>query len=266
MVPGKLIAENLKRVRQSIAEACLRRGRRPEAAALVAVVKSVGLDEIRALIDLGQTDLAENRPQQFAERVKALGAPRAGEGPPGSRLPASDSPTGESRPPAPVHWHFIGHLQRNKVKLVVPAAELIHSVDSLRLAEEIGKRAAAGQPQETGTKVAPVRVLLEINVSGEAAKDGVPAAQAEPVALQVAAVPNVSLCGLMTMAPRSESPEQARSVFAGLRDLFERLRAAHGGAPTFAAFQELSMGMSSDYVPAVEEGATLVRIGTALFE
>lgn len=239
-VPAERIAENLKRVVDRIAQACARAGRSAQAVRLVAVTKSVGLDEIRSLPALGQLDLAENRPQQFAERVERT--------------------TALSTTASAVRWHFIGHLQRNKVKLVVPAAYLIHSVDSLRLAEEIARRAGQcpGAP--------PARMLLEVNVSGEEAKDGVPIREAEAIALQVVAMPNLRLCGLMTMAPRTDSPEQARPVFAGLRGLFERLRSAHGARPEFAEFTELSMGMSGDFESAVEEGATLVRIGSALFE
>jgi hypothetical protein len=287
MIPKAIIAENLGRVRQSVADACLRANRRPESVRLVAVTKSVGLEEIRALLELGQTDLAENRPQQFEKRVEELAAALRAPPSAGSSLPPADR-----RLPIP-HWHFVGHLQRNKVKLVVPTAELIHSVDSLRLTEEIGRRAAppsppggegpsiAAQPRSSGERgttpgggASPrsqggqpgARILLEINVAGEDAKDGVPPAEAESVALAVAAVPGVVLCGLMTMAPRGDSPEAARPVFAKLRALFERLRSAHGNTPAFSEFKELSMGMSGDFIPAVEEGATLIRIGTALFE
>jgi pyridoxal phosphate enzyme (YggS family) len=135
---------------------------------------------------------------------------------------------------------------------------MVHSLDSLRLAEEISRRAGAD----------PVRVLLEVNVSGEESKEGVSVAEAPALAEQVAALPGLRLCGLMTMAPYEAEPEQTRPVFAGLRELHGRIRErlAAAGPDAAAAFTELSMGMSNDYPVAVQEGATLVRVGTALFE
>jgi pyridoxal phosphate enzyme (YggS family) len=234
------IAENLCRVRGAIAEAALRRGRRPEDVRLVAVTKSVDVPEIVALLRQGQTLLAENRVQALQARVPAVAEASAAEG-------LSARPT----------WHMIGNLQRNKVKAVLPLAELIHSVNSLRLAEEIDKRA--------GERGVPAAVLLEINISGEESKEGLPAAEAEAVIERVAAMPNLRPAGLMTMAPYEAEPEATRPVFAGLRELFGRIR-SRLPAEKAAGFCELSMGMSNDYPVAVEEGATLVRVGTALFE
>ena len=150
---------------------------------------------------------------------------------------------------------MIGHLQRNKVKHVVPAAAMIHSVDSLRLAEEISKRAEGAGGRAT--------CLLEANVSGEEAKWGVAPADAARIAEEVAALPGVELAGLMTMAPLVESAETVRPVFASLRDLLDRInREADLPAP----LAQLSMGMTQDYEVAIEEGATIVRVGTALFQ
>lgn len=241
MPDPKRIAENLARVRGDIADAAAKAGRRPEDVRLVVVTKSAGVPDILALVGLGQTLLAENRVQALQERAAAVAAA------PGT---------------AAVRWHMIGHLQRNKVKAVLPLVEMVHSLDSLRLAEEISKRAAADPAAN------PVRVLLEVNVSGEDSKEGVSVAEAPALAEQVAALPGVRLCGLMTMAPYEAEPEETRPVFAGLRALHGRIRDRldSAGPEAAAAFTELSMGMSNDYPVAVQEGATLVRVGTALFE
>ncbi|MCX5649687.1 MAG: YggS family pyridoxal phosphate-dependent enzyme, partial [Planctomycetota bacterium] len=154
---------------------------------------------------------------------------------------------------APVRWHMIGRLQRNKVKYVVPAA-MIHSVDSVHLAEEISKRA-----QAAGTRAT---CLLEVNVSGEEAKGGVAPAEAPRVADRIAALPALDLVGLMTMAPLADDPETVRPVFAALRECLARINRT---ADLPAALTELSMGMTQDYETAIEEGATIVRVGTALF-
>jgi hypothetical protein len=153
-----------------------------------------------------------------------------------------------------VRWHLIGHLQRNKVRPVLPIAACVHSVDSLRLLERIDLLAAELQLRP--------RVLLEVNVSGEASKDGFPAAELRARSEQLGQYRHVRIDGLMTMAPYSENPESARSTFVGLRQLRDELVSSGelGGLP------ELSMGMSGDYEVGIEEGATIVRIGSRLFE
>ncbi|HUU08951.1 MAG TPA: YggS family pyridoxal phosphate-dependent enzyme [Phycisphaerae bacterium] len=226
--PPERLAANLADVRDRIAAAAARSGRTSGAVRLVAVTKTVGPETIRALVAAGQTDVGENRPQQLRDRAAAL----AGLG---------------------VAWHMIGHLQRNKVRHVVPACALIHSVDSLRLAEEIGRRALAAGGRTT--------CLLEVN-SGEAQKSGVDPAQAPAMAAQAAAVDGIDLAGLMTMAPLVDDPETVRPVFARLRELLERVNRE---APLPQPLTQLSMGMTQDYEVAVEEGATIVRVGTALF-
>jgi len=149
---------------------------------------------------------------------------------------------------------MIGRLQRNKVKYVVPACAMIHSVDSVRLAEEISKRAQAAGMRAT--------CLVEVNASGEEAKGGVAPAEAPNLAREIAALPGVDLVGLMTMAPLVDDPETVRPVFAALRECIERVNRT---ADLPAALTELSMGMTQDYETAIEEGATIVRVGTALF-
>jgi pyridoxal phosphate enzyme (YggS family) len=224
-----LIAKNLRRVNADIAAACARAGRRPDDVALVAVIKYAQLPWVRRLIEFGVTNLAENRPQQLIERFEAL--------------------CGDIR------WHLIGHLQRNKVRPVLPLAVLIHSVDSLRLLERISTVAAE-------LSLTP-RVLLEVNVSGEASKDGFSIAELTSQWDALQAVPLVQIAGLMTMAPLVNDPEAARPMFRTLRLLRDELARR---ATLSTKLTELSMGMSSDFQVAIEEGATLVRVGSRVFE
>lgn len=211
----------LAEVRSRIEAACRRAGRDPSEVTLVAVTKGHGPSEIEArLLRHGQCVLGENRIQEWREKHRAL-------------------------EPAGVEWHFIGNLQRNKVRYCLPFA-LIHSLTSARLAE-----ALQTQGEKSGHCF---RVLLEVNVAGEASKQGVPLDAAEALAERAAGLPNVRLEGLMTMAPYSDDPETARPYFRQLRELRDRLGLRH-----------LSMGMSADFDVAVEEGATLVRVGSALF-
>jgi pyridoxal phosphate enzyme (YggS family) len=222
------LGENLLRVRERIAEAAGRGGRRPEAVRLVAVTKTANVATIRELVGLGQCDLGENRAQALLARADAL----------------ADLPD--------VRWHMIGHLQRNKVRHVLAHAACLHAVDSLPLAGEIEKRAAAAERT--------AELMIEVNVSGEAGKFGVAPEAAGDLAAAIGAMPHCRCVGLMTMAPLVEDPEAARPVFAALRRLRDAVR--DGGV---ASCVQLSMGMSNDYEVAVEEGATVCRIGTALF-
>jgi pyridoxal phosphate enzyme (YggS family) len=221
------IARNLDEVRDRIAAAAGRSGRSPSDVTLVCVTKNRSLDEIRAALDCGVPIVAENRVQEAAEKIRAL--------------------------PHTVTWHLVGHLQRNKVKLAIELFDMIHSVDSLRLAEEIEKRAAMAQ------EIVPL--LIEVNVAAEESKFGVTPDDAPELADAVSRMPNVDLGGLMTMAPFVDDAEQVRHVFRELRELRDRLRHEHG-----IELPHLSMGMTQDYEVAVEEGATMVRIGSAIFE
>ncbi len=224
-----LIANNLLRVNADIATACARSGRLSADVTLVAVTKYAELPWIQRLVELGVINLAENRPQQLIERFQAL--------------------RGDIR------WHLIGHLQRNKVRPALPLAVLIHSVDSLRLLERISTVAAE-------LSLTP-RVLLEVNVSGEGSKDGFPIAELTTQWDALQSVPLVQIAGLMTMAPLADDPEAARPVFRKLRLLRDELAQR---ATQSTKLTELSMGMSSDFQVAIEEGATLVRVGSRLFE
>jgi len=234
------IEDNLRRIREDIAGACARAGRSQREVSIVAVTKSVGADAIRFLPELGLCDLGESRVQQLAERAEELKGFFEG------RAAAF---------PQPVRWHMIGHLQRNKVRPVLDVSDVIHSVDSLRLAEDISARA-----QSAGKTV---EVLIEVNCSSEPQKYGLAVGAVYHMGGLIATLKNVRLIGLMTMAPRVRDMEDARPTFVRLREIFEEMRKDKVGGD---AFRHLSMGMSQDYAVAVQEGATMLRIGTALFE
>jgi PLP dependent protein len=222
------IAANHARVVEQIAAACRRAGRDASEVRLVAVTKSAEIAWIEAIVALGVRDLAESRPQKLCERAAVI------------------DPS--------VRWHLIGQLQRNKIRKVLPVAGWVHSVDSSTLLRRIDEIAG-----ELGVRP---RLLLEANVSGEAAKSGFSPKELSEVWPVVAAVKHVEVAGLMTMAPFSDDPEASRSVFAALRALRDQLQTR---VPAIE-LPELSMGMSGDFEVAVEEGATMVRVGTSLFE
>jgi pyridoxal phosphate enzyme (YggS family) len=234
------IAANLDAVRSEIAAAAARAGRAASDVWLVAVTKYVGDDEVAMLLDAGCFDLGESRPQVLWSRAERFRH-------------------------TPARWHLIGHLQRNKVARTLPLAELIHSVDSQRLLREIDAEAA--RLDRTSD------VLLEVNVSGDASKHGI--APAELAALIEAArqCPRVRVRGLMTMAAREGDAAAARGDFARLRRLRDEAATLQSGSSEYGnilldniSLDELSMGMSGDFAQAIEEGATIVRIGSALFE
>jgi pyridoxal phosphate enzyme (YggS family) len=227
------LAANLSRVRERIAEACNRAGRAPADVSLIAVTKSVDAATVQGLIELGADHLAENRQQVAAEKFPQV---------PGLRAPRR--PT----------LHFIGSLQRNKVKRVLEWFDVIHSVDSFKLAQEISKRA-----EELGRTVG---IFVEINVAGEDQKQGLPPGQAAAIIREILTLPRLHLWGLMCMAPYADNPEHARPHFQALAALSRDLLSA-GAMPPDA--NRLSMGMSGDFEVAIEEGATHVRVGSALF-
>lgn len=224
---------NLETVRRRIAAAARRAGRDPGEVTLVAVTKTVAADAIRRLASLGQVDFGENRPQDLvAKRAALAGAPG---------LPAGG-----------VRWHMIGHLQRNKVRQTLGAMDVIHAMDSIELAESVSAEAVrAGR--------AEVPCFVQVNVSGEESKGGFAPRDLETVLRRVASLPALRIDGLMTMAPQSDSPEDARPVFRALRELRDWARASG-----YLRGSCLSMGMSEDFEVAVEEGATIVRVGRAL--
>ncbi len=232
------VTANLERVRETIARAARSSGRPPEAVRLVAVTKLVPPDLVLEAIRAGVSDLAENRVQEGVAKRQAVEAKALGPG------------------TARVRWHLIGHLQTNKAARAVRHFELIHSVDSLRVAEALSLALAREAPRPQ-----PLEVLLEINVSGEATKYGVPPDQALGLAEAVARLPGLALRGLMTVAPLAADPEDTRPIFRRLASLRRDIQRGLPGVE----MDYLSMGMSQDYEVAVAEGANLVRIGTAIF-
>jgi len=238
------LSDNYTRVRDRIQAACLRSGRDAGEVHLVAVTKMVEVDVIRTAIEMGMLDLGERRVQDLIKRAGMIN----------EHLARRRTLDPGSCPPNP-RWHMIGHLQRNKVRPLLPFVEMIHSLDSLRLAEEISDEAV-----KIG-RVIPC--LVEINVSGEKSKYGIAVGAASYLAEQVVDMPGLSIIGLMTMAPLVENPEDARPYFRRLRELFEDMK---GEGVVKPEFRELSMGMTNDFEIAIEEGATMIRVGTALFE
>jgi pyridoxal phosphate enzyme (YggS family) len=214
------IAENVRAVRTRMTEASIRGGRDPSAVTLIAVTKTHPVEAIAAAYAAGVRDFGENRVQEAASKVPVLR---------------------EQCPEAA--WHLIGHLQRNKVGSALELFDVIHSVDSLRVAEAINERA-------TG----PVRCFLEVNVAGEASKEGVALDQAALLAERIGALQRIDLVGLMTVAPAVANAEEVRPVFRRLRELAVAI-----------GLRELSMGMTGDFDVAIEEGATAVRVGRAIF-
>jgi pyridoxal phosphate enzyme (YggS family) len=243
--PQGSLSERYASVRDRIARAAQRAGTDPRSVVLVAVTKTAEPDQIRELIKLGHVDFGENRVQQLVQRATIID----------EWLHRQRSLPGTGwKPPASVRWHMIGHLQRNKAKKVLEICRLIHSVDSLRLAEEIQAL--------TTKREQPIDVLLQVNMSGEESKSGCAPAAAIHLAEQIDTMLNVRIRGVMTMAPLSANPDDARWCFARCRDLFHEIRDA-GIAP--GNFNILSMGMSSDFEIAIEEGSNLVRIGSSIF-
>lgn len=221
------VTDNLTTVKNQMAAACSRADRAADSVRLIAVTKYAELSWMLALLNAGATDFGENRPQQLAERTPQF--------------------------PASIQWHMIGQLQRNKVKTTLQNSGIIHSVDSWRLLDRI-------QFIANEISVQP-KVLLEVNISGESAKSGFSQDELQDKTNQLADYTGVEICGLMTMAPIVETAEHARPVFAGLRQLRDALQAADSRL----TMPELSMGMSGDFEVAIEEGATMVRIGSRLF-
>ena len=240
------LTENLKRVRGQIEAACTRAHRDPADVRVVAVTKYVDMDVLRQALELGLLDLGESRAQQLTQRAGMVH----------EHIERRAVLAGRKEKPLPrPRWHMVGHLQRNKIKLVLPWAELIHSVDSMRLAEDLHEQA-----RRLG-RVADI--LLQVNTSGERSKWGVAVGAVPHLAEQFAQWPGIRLRGLMTMAPEDAKPNELRLFFERLHDVYEDMRTEGLAGPTF---NELSMGMSGDFETAIECGATLVRIGHALFD
>jgi pyridoxal phosphate enzyme (YggS family) len=237
------LAERLEAVRGRIAAACAKAKRDPSEVTLVAVTKNALPEQIREIIQLGVTDLGESRVQVLSQRGAQINEYFQ------RRVQLGDLPVMPK-----IRWHMIGHLQRNKIKQVLPIVSILHSVDSLRLAEELETQLTKAQRR--------LPVLLQVNASEEKSKFGVAVGAAVHLAEQIDTMPQLQLVGLMTMAPLTDQPEQARAVFARTREIFEELKWHKIGG---TGLRHLSMGMSNDFEQAILEGATMVRVGTDLF-
>lgn len=222
------IAENIKMIEDEKAEAALRSGRRPEDVLLCAVTKNHTAEEMNEAIDAGVTDIGENRVQEILEKYDNV---------------------------KKVNWHMIGHLQTNKVKYIIDKVCMIHSVESMRLAEEIDRRAA-----QHGITM---DILVEVNAAGDEAKFGVDVDSASALVSEILEkCTHIRVRGLMTIAPYAEDPEDVRSYFREMKQLYDKLGSIKHDR---LDFKYLSMGMSNDRVVAVEEGSTVIRVGTAIF-
>lgn len=224
------LKENLAGIHARIAQAAIRSGRRPDDVMLIGVTKYVDAETTLALVDAGCCELGESRPQMLWEKSKTLSS-------------------------NPIHWHMIGHVQRNKVKRTIECCDLIHSVDSHRLI-----RAIDDASRQLGTVT---RILLEVNVSGESSKQGLTPTEMPQTIELASELDHIAVCGLMAMAGLKGDLNQARREFASLRDLRSELAT---DCPRDVCLKELSMGMSRDFEVAIEEGATMVRVGSLLFE
>ena len=223
-----MVVENLAEVEKHICEACERAGRSRDEVTLIAVSKTKPVSMIEELLPGGTRDFGENKVQELVDKYEVL--------------------------PKDIHWHLIGHLQRNKVKYVVDKACLIHSVDSMRLAETIS--------YEVSKNGVRVRVLIEVNVAGEESKFGVTLEETEGLVREIAKLPSIQIKGLMTIAPYVEDPEENRVHFSRLKQLSVDIKNKNIDN---VSMDVLSMGMTGDYQVAIEEGATMVRVGTGIF-
>ncbi|MDU5335660.1 YggS family pyridoxal phosphate-dependent enzyme [Enterococcus sp.] len=222
-----MIAENLHRIEQEIQESCALVSRNPKEITMVAVTKSVDSNTANELVELGVTDLAENRVDKLLEKKQSLSNYQQ------------------------IKWHLIGNLQRRKVKLIINEIDYFHALDSLRLAQEIQKRAEH-----------QINCFIEVNVSGEESKYGIKPSELDSFIRELEGLDKIKMIGLMTMAPYEASQQEVRDIFSNLKQLQESVKEQN---LLYAPCTELSMGMSQDFKTAIEEGATFVRIGTALF-
>ncbi|EEC58581.1 YggS family pyridoxal phosphate-dependent enzyme [[Bacteroides] pectinophilus] len=223
-----MLSDNLHEVQENIRKACERSGRNPEDVTLIAVSKTKPVSDIEQIYAAGIREFGENKVQEMNDKQKVL--------------------------PGDINWHMIGHLQRNKVKYIVDNVAMIHSVDSVRLAEEISKEAVK--------KNVAVDILVEVNVAKEESKFGLYTEDVGQFVEQISKLPGINIKGLMTSAPFVDNPEDNRQYFKKLKDLSVDINAKNIDN---VHMDFLSMGMTNDYVVAVEEGATHVRVGTAIF-
>ena len=222
------LQENLQQVEANICKACENAGRKRSDVTLIAVSKTKPVEMLQTVYDLGPRDFGENKVQEMCEKMEVL--------------------------PKDIRWHMIGHLQTNKVKYIVGKTELIHSVDSLHLAKEIEKQAAKQN--------VTVSILVEVNIAEEESKFGIHKEETLSLIRQIAALPHIQILGLMTIAPFVENPEENRVHFRRLKELLLDINSKNIDN---VHMNVLSMGMTNDFKVAIEEGATMVRVGTAIF-
>ena len=222
------VRENLELVREQLAAACSRAGRKPEEVRLVAIAKTKPADMVREAFAAGQTIIGESYVQEFVDKVETIAEP--------------------------VEWHFVGALQTNKVKYLAGKVALIHSVDRLHLAEEIDR--------QWGKIGAAADILIQLNLGHELTKSGTSEEELEALVREIVQFPHLRIRGLMTLPPYIENPEEVRPYFRHLRELARHIE---GLAIPGVEMRELSMGMTHDFEVAIEEGATLIRVGTAIF-
>ena len=223
-----MIVENIKQVEENIKQACEKVGRNPEEVTLIAVSKTKPYTAIEEALPSGILDYGENKVQELCSKMEQL--------------------------PSDIRWHMIGHLQTNKVKYIVDKVKLIHSVDSFKLGEVIEKEAAKQNRI--------IDILLEVNVAQESSKFGLKTEEVIPLMEKFSQLPHIRVKGLMTIAPFVENPEENRAIFADLHKLYVDIKQKNIDNGTVSI---LSMGMTNDYEVAIEEGATMVRIGTGIF-
>ena len=223
-----MLCENLKKVEDNVDAACRKAGRSRDEVTLIAVSKTKPVEMLSTIYNQGIRDFGENKVQEMCDKMEQL--------------------------PSDIRWHMIGHLQTNKVKYIVGHTTLIHSVDSLHLAKEIEKQAEK--------KDVTVDILVEVNIAEEESKFGIHKEETYELVRQIAALPHVHICGLMTIAPYVENPEDNRMCFRGIRQLSVDIAEQNIDN---VDMDVLSMGMTGDYMVAIEEGATMVRVGTGIF-
>lgn len=223
-----MLSENYNDVKKNIAAACKKAGRSVDEVTLIAVSKTKPIEDIEEIYNLGQREFGENKVQELVSKYDVM--------------------------PQDIRWHLIGHLQQNKVKYIIDKAVLIHSVDSERLAETISKEALKHN--------ITAKILIEVNVGDEESKFGVSIDETIPLIEKISQLPNIQICGLMTVAPFVEDPEDNRVIFRKLKKLSVDIEEKKIDNVIMNA---LSMGMTNDYMVAIEEGATIVRVGTAIF-
>lgn len=223
-----MLCENLKKVEDNVDAACRKAGRSRDEVTLIAVSKTKPVEMLSTIYNQGIRDFGENKVQEMCDKMEQL--------------------------PSDIRWHMIGHLQTNKVKYIVDHTTLIHSVDSLHLAKEIEKQAEK--------KDVTVDILVEVNIAEEESKFGIHKEETYELVRQIAALPHVHICGLMTIAPYVENPEDNRMYFRGIRQLSVDIAEQNIDN---VDMDVLSMGMTGDYMVAIEEGATMVRVGTGIF-